>query len=134
MLDEGYLELLKRAKKDIPVHVGERFEVPKADVVIGKQTAIKNFSDIAKTLRRDGKHIAKFLFKELAVPGSIRGNELHLQGRISRSLVDQRISEYVREFVVCNECGKPDTGMQKIEGVDMLKCEACGARRSVRAL
>ena len=133
-MDEGYLELLKRAKKDIPVHVGERFEVPKADAVIGKQTTIKNFSDIAKTLRRDGKHIAKFLFKELAVPGSIRGNELYLQGRINQSLIDQRINEYVREFVVCNECGKPDTGLQKIEGVDMLKCEACGARRSVRAL
>jgi translation initiation factor 2 subunit 2 len=134
MTDENYLELLKKAKKDIPVQSGERFEVPKAVIATGRQTAIKNFSDIAKTLRRDGKHIAKFLFKELAVPGSIRASELYLQGRIAQSLIDQRISEYVKEFVMCNECGKPDTVLQKIDKVDILKCEACGARRSVRTL
>lgn len=134
MSDENYLELLKKAKKDIPVHISERFEIPKAAVAAGRQTVIKNFSDIAKTLRRDGKHIAKFLFKELAVPGSIRGNELYLQGRISQNLIDQRISEYVKEFVICNECGKPDTALQKIDRIETLKCEACGARRSVRTL
>ena len=134
MADENYIDLLKRAKKDIPMHSGERFEVPKAIVSAGKQTAIKNFSDMAKTLRRDGKHMAKFLFKELAIPGSIHGNELYLQGRISQSLIDQRINEYVKEFVICNECGKPDTGLQRIDKVDVLRCEACGARRSVRTL
>ncbi len=134
MTDENYLELLKKAKKDIPTHTGERFEVPKAVVMAGKQTVIKNFSDIVKILRRDGKHMAKFLFKELAMPGSIRGNELYLQGRVSQGLIDQRINEYVKEFVICNECGKPDSMLQKIEKVDILKCEACGARRSIRAL
>lgn len=134
MTDDNYLDLLKKAKQGIPTHGGERFEIPKANVVAGKQTVIKNFSDITKTLRRDGKHIAKFLFKELAVPGTIRGNELYLQSRISESLIDQRISEYVKEFVICNECGKPDTGLQRIERIDILKCEACGARRSVRSL
>src|SRR3989338_8780337 len=125
MVDDKYLELLKKAKKDIPMHKSERFEIPKALVVTGRQTVIRNFSDIVKTLRRDGKHIAKFLFKELAIPGSIRGNELYLQGRISQSLIDQRINEYVKEFVMCNECGKPDTALQKIDKVDILKCEAC---------
>jgi len=133
-MDENYLDLLKKAKKGIAVHTGERFEIPKAVITTGKQTVIKNFSEIVKTLRRDGRHIAKFLFKELALPGTIRGNELHLQGRIVQSLIDQRINEYVKEFVICNECKKPDTGLQRIDKVNVLKCEACGARRSVRAL
>ncbi len=133
-MDENYLDMLKRAKKDIPTHSGERFEIPRATVAAGKQTVIKNFSDITKTLRRDGKHIAKFLFKELAVPGTVKGSELQLQGRISQSLIDQRISEYVKEFVLCNQCGKPDTSLQRTDKVDVLKCEACGARRSVRGL
>ena len=134
MPDENYLKLLRNAKKGVPTHTSERFEVPRANVVPGRQTSVKNFSDIAKVLRRDGKHIAKFLFKELAVPGSIRGNELYLQGRINQTLIDQRINEYVREFVTCNECGKPDTGLQRTDKVDIMKCEACGARRSVRTL
>lgn len=134
MTDENYLKLLRNAKKGVPTHTSERFEIPRATVVPGRQTVVKNFSDIAKTFRRDGKHIAKFLFKELAVPGSIRGNELYLQARITQSLIDQRINEYVKEFVICNECGKPDTMLQKVDKVDILKCEACGAKRSVRTL
>ena len=134
-MDE-YLKLLKRAKENMPElkKEGERFEIPKADVVTGKQTVIKNFLDISKTLRRDPKHIAKFLFKEMAVPGSINGNELVLQGRIVPSMINQRVVEYTKEFVFCNECGKADTMVQKTDRTLILKCEACGARRSLRVI
>ena len=27
-MDENYLDMLKKAKKDIPTHSGERFEIP----------------------------------------------------------------------------------------------------------
>jgi translation initiation factor 2 subunit 2 len=134
-MDE-YLKLLKRAKENMPdlKKEGERFEIPKADVVTGKQTVIKNFLDISKTLRRDPKHIAKFLFKEIAVPGSMNGNELVLQGRVLPSMINQRIAEYTKEFVFCNECGKADTMVQKADRTLILKCEACGARRSLRVI
>lgn len=128
-----YAELLKKARKSLPdlAARGERFETPTADVATGKQTALKNFSEIAKTLRREPKHLAKFLFKELAVPGSMNGAELILQGRISAPLINQRIEEYLREYVLCHECGKPDTALQRAERIEFLKCEACGARRSL---
>ncbi len=133
-MDENYLDLLRNAKKGIPMHASERFEVPKAIVAPGRQTVIKNFSDIIKTLRRDGRHLAKFLFKELGVPGSIRGEELYLQGKVSVSLIAQRINEYVKEFVICSQCGKADTMIKRIDRLDILKCEACGARHSIRLL
>jgi len=131
-----YLEMLKRAKENMPdlKKGGERFEIPKADVIAGKQTVIKNFIDICKILRRDPKHIAKFLFKEMAVPGSINGNELVLQGRVSYNMINQRIEEYTKEFVYCNECGKADTNVEKSDRTLILKCEACGARRSLRMI
>ena len=74
------------------------------------------------------------MFKELAVPGEIRGNELYLQGKFPSSLVGKKIDEYVKEFVLCHECSKPDTIVQKAERIEILKCEACGARRPLRAI
>ena len=129
----SYEELLKKAKKNVPqAKETTRFEIPRAVVQqTGRQTFIKNFFDIAKTLRRDPSHLAKFLFKELAVPGNL-GNEFVLQGKFSTDIVNKRIEDYVKEFVLCGECGKPDTNMYKEGRAFFLKCEACGARRSVK--
>jgi len=131
-----YFELLKRARGELPdlKKTGDRFEIPRPLIQTGKQTLIKNFSEITKTLRRDPKHIAKFLFKELAVPGSIRNDGLILQGRIVPSLINQRIEEYVKEFVFCHECGKADTVIEKSDRIMFIRCEACGAKRPARHL
>ena len=129
----NYEELLKRAMKNVPTKTESRFEIPKAVIQVEKrQTIIKNFTEIAKKLRREIGKISKFLFKELAVPGSMRGNELILQAKVQPSLINQRIKEYAQEFVICKECGKPDTSMQKIDNYMFIKCEACGAKRPAR--
>jgi translation initiation factor 2 subunit 2 len=36
--------------------------------------------------------------------------------------------------VLCRECGKPDTRLERVERVYVIRCEACGARASVRGL
>ncbi len=129
----NYEELLKKALKSVPAKSESRFEIPVAIIHVEKrQTIIKNFVDIAKKLRRNTGEMSKFLFKELAVPGSMRGNDLILQSKVQPSLINQRIKEYANEFVLCKECGKPDTSMQKIDNYMFIKCEACGAKRPAR--
>ncbi|HLD83957.1 MAG TPA: translation initiation factor IF-2 subunit beta [archaeon] len=130
-----YSEMLKRAREKIPkAENKERFEIPVAEVATGKQTSIKNFTEIAKALRRDPKHLAKFLFKELAAPGSTRGTELLLQGKFYPGPIKQRIEEYAKEYVFCQECGKPDTNLGEEGKIVTIKCEACGARKTGRKL
>jgi translation initiation factor 2 subunit 2 len=131
-----YEELLKRAKQNLPAAQQEgRFEVPIAMVNIVKRTTIiKNFADIAKTVRREPGHIAKFLFKELALPGSISTGTLVLQGKVAASTVNQRLQDYVKEYVLCKECGKPDTHLSKAGTITTIKCEACGARRTFKGV
>ncbi len=121
--------------KSIPAKTESRFEIPTASVYTEKrQTTIKNFTDIAKKLRREVSEMSKFMFKELAMPGNMRGNDLILQGKAHSSLVNQRIKEYAKEFVLCKECGKPDTSIQKIDNYMFIKCEACGAKRPARRI
>jgi translation initiation factor 2 subunit 2 len=127
-----YEEMLKRAMKNLPTRSESRFEVPNAIVYVEKRrTTIRNFADLAKTLRREPADLARYMFKALAVPGSINNGELVLQSKVPPSLINQRVREYTKEFVICNECGKPDTSLQKVDNYMFLKCEACGARRSV---
>ena len=129
-----YKEMLKRAKQNLPAAAGgSRFEVPSPIVQpLKRSTVVKNFGDISKAIRREPKQIAKFLFKALAVPGTIAGVELILNGKVSTSAINQRIRDYVDEYVTCRECGKPDTMLAVDGAVAKMKCEACGARRTFK--
>jgi len=136
-MDYDYFELLKRAKKGLPDLKKEdsRFEFPKAVVeVIGRQTTIKNLSDMAKILRRDPKHIVKFLLKELAIPGNLKNSELVLQGKIYENMINKKLEDYIKEFVLCKECGKADTVVERKGETNFVKCEACGASRPLGAI
>lgn len=132
-----YDKLLDRALEQIPKAVFEksRFQIPEADVVIvGNRTILRNFRSIASALNREPEHLIKYLLRELGVAGNLEGNQAVFQGKFVRSAVDDRIKRYVEEFVLCRECGKPDTKIVKRERIQMLKCEACGARASVRSV
>ena len=42
------------------------------------------------------------------------------------------IKSYVEDYVICSECGKPDTRLVKDDRVMLLRCDACGSHRPVR--
>ena len=129
-----YDSMLERGMKNLPEkrENTERFEIPKAEIMtMGKLTIIKNFSEITGKLRRDEKHMAKYLFKELGIPGSVSGQELKLQGKTNERQVNQRIDEYAAKYVACSSCGKYDTNMTKEGKLYIIKCEVCGNKHSI---
>jgi translation initiation factor 2 subunit 2 len=112
----------------------ERFEMPKAEGHIeGKKTILTNFLQMASCLRRQPEHFQKFLLRELATPGQMEGDRLVLNNKIPSSKINQKIDEYAHEFVLCRECGKPDTEIIKEDRFAFLKCLACGAKHSIRS-
>lgn len=134
MAEEEYLSLLEKAKDELPdtIEKHERFSVPEVDVFQeGKQTVIRNFGDIVDALRRDPEHLLHFLLRELGAPGSVEGRRAIIKAKISPSQVTDRISNYTETWVLCSECGRPDTHIVKEGRVLVLECEACGAHRPV---
>ena len=132
---ETYENLLEEAYKKIkkPESNGERFEIPKIEGHIeGRKTILTNFVQIASYLRRDVNHFQKFLSKELASSGQIEGDRLVLNIVVPSTKINQKIEGYVKEFVICRECGKPDTEIMKEGRVDYLHCLACGAKHPIR--
>jgi translation initiation factor 2 subunit 2 len=129
-----YEKLLEEAYKKIkPIESKERFEVPKATGLFeGNKTIISNFLQISSYIRRQPEHFAKFLLKELATSGSIEGDRLVLQTKIPSLRINEKIASYIDEFVICKECKKPDTTLEKQGNFNFMHCMACGAKKSVR--
>ena len=132
-----YGKLLKKARKELPesVFVKERFEIPKVRGHIqGNKTIISNFFQITDTLRRKPEHMLKFLSKELATPITKKGNLIILGSKVSASLINEKVSKYAKEFVLCFDCGKPDTKIIVENNVTYLRSLACGAKYSIKNL
>ena len=135
-MTETYEQLLNEAFKSIkPIeHNGERFEIPKIEGHLeGTKTVLTNIPQIVSYLRRPQDHLVKYLLKELATSGTIKNSLLILQRTINSSAINDKLTDYVREFVICSQCGKPDTELLKDKDFLFMNCLACGAKHSVRS-
>ncbi|RJQ20790.1 translation initiation factor IF-2 subunit beta [Candidatus Woesearchaeota archaeon] len=132
-----YESMLKRARERMPESVfeKERFEIPKVRGHLeGNKTIITNFQQVAGTLRRPLDHLLKYVLKELAAPGEImRSGLLVLGAKIPAGRINEKIRQYALEFVLCADCGKPDTEIVREGDFNFLKCSACGAKHPVKS-
>jgi translation initiation factor 2 subunit 2 len=131
-----YEKLLERGREQLPEtdNIGERFNIPKVKGHLqGTKTVISNFLQIAQTLEREPEHLLKFILRELATPGDLRGSQVLFGRKLSASAVNNAIIKYASTFVICKECGKPDTKIVKKGGIPHLKCLACGAQNPIRS-
>ena len=129
-----YDELLERAYSQLPEvrEYSERFTIPVPEIVYeGKNTVIRNYRDICRTINRDPKQVLQVMLKEIGTAGEISGDMLILQGRINTNKILDAIESYVLSYVICSECGSPDTELIRQERSLMLKCHACGAVRPI---
>ena len=128
LLDQAYKKLPKKTEGE------ERLEIPKMELFKeGNQVIIKNFLQIAQAIRRDPKHLLKYLSKELAAPGSFDGKRAKFQTRAMRSMIEKKFDNYIKDQVVCKECKRPDTKIVKEGRIMFIKCEACGAKYAIKS-
>ncbi len=131
----SYEELLDKAFSIVKKtdSTGERFEIPKVEGHFeGKKTIITNFGQIVSYLRRDEEQLLKFLLKELAAQGQLEKDRLVLNKKVSSKEINPKIEDFVKEFVVCRQCGKPDTEIIKSDRMNFMHCLACGAKQPIR--
>ncbi|MFP4118872.1 MAG: translation initiation factor IF-2 subunit beta [Candidatus Woesearchaeota archaeon] len=130
-----YEQMLNRARDKLPEDLssGERFTVDKVKGHLqGKKTVISNLGQIATQLGRPKELLVKFIEKQLATKGIIKGNFVIFNTKLSANKINERVQQFTDQFVICKECGKPDTKLSKDTGVYFIKCQACGAKYSVK--
>jgi translation initiation factor 2 subunit 2 len=130
----NYEELLEEAfKKIVKKETKDRFQIPQIEGEMqGTRFIVRNFKKIADYLKRDPKHLAKYLMLSLATSGSIEGESLVLNTKVRRDIVQQKLEEYIRKYVFCKVCGEPDTKLIKEDRIYFIQCDACGARYAVK--
>ncbi|MFB6082499.1 MAG: translation initiation factor IF-2 subunit beta [Halanaeroarchaeum sp.] len=130
-----YADALERAidaVPDRPSAGGDRLSVPDPEgETDGQFTRLTNLGAIATALSRDPEHLHRNLQRELGTNGQFDGDRARYNGSFSIADFSSAIDEYVAEYVTCSECGLPDTVLVTEDGVDMLRCQACGAFRPV---
>jgi translation initiation factor 2 subunit 2 len=132
---DDYEALLKRARDQIPPEVFDqpRFRVPRVDSFIqGSRTVVRNFKDLTDTLRRDPKHLLRYLSHELATAGELRSPQAIFNGRFHPRMLDELMEKYTEEYVVCPACQRPDTEMRREDRLLVLVCSACGGRTPLK--
>jgi translation initiation factor 2 subunit 2 len=134
---EKYEEMLKTAYEKMPpiVFEKERFEVPQIQASVeGNKTIIKNFSEIAGYVRREENQILKFIGKDMGAAWRKDGSRVIFVGKFGALAINKKIEKYVKLYVVCPVCEKPDTELKRIDRVLVMKCSACGAVNPVPQL
>jgi len=133
-----YDKLLEKAYAELPNKETNgsgskgRFEVPKVKTHLqGNKTVIDNFYDIAKTIGRDPEQFVKRFLKLLGTPGDITKSALILGRIINDDAINEKLNDYVKKFVLCSSCGKPDTQITIENKLDVMKCLACGTKKVI---
>ena len=137
MTDSDYKELLKKvhsmtSSKSID---DDRFKLPKVDIFYeGNTTVLRNFDKIIGVLNRDGNHVLKFYLSSVGTAGEISKGRIIFQGKIPARMIQDKLNEYVDTYVICSECNRPDTHLVKKGRTILIRCDACGAFRSIGSM
>lgn len=127
----NYDDRLERALSATPEIGGDgtRFEIPTPDVrQEGNMTVYENFQETVDRLDRDENMVLKFLQNDVGTSAHIdESGRARLTGSFDAPRLEEAIDAFAEAFVICPECGLPDTRLTEEQGTRMLKCDACGA-------
>lgn len=136
--EEKYLEWLDSGLSKVPrTESRERLNIPSVECINEKsRTIVQNLNQIADILNRDAKHLLKYMTLRLAAPCSEVGEGHYVfKGRILPKQLDTVISDYVKAYVECPICKRPDTKLSREKrGIVQLVCLSCGAVSPIKSL
>lgn len=91
-------------------------------------TLITNIEVIANELKRDVNSIMKFLGSSFGTQSKFdkKRNCGSLQGPFTIEKIQSELQKYINEFVLCLQCGLPETTFEKKQKKLYSKCSACG--------
>jgi translation initiation factor 5 len=99
----------------------------------GIKTVIFNITELALSLHREPTEVNKFFGCELGAQTTY--NEADDRAVVNGAHMDQELQQcvhkYVEKFVLCPECGLPETTYSIKQGCIYHRCAACGAKEMV---
>jgi len=95
----------------------------------GIKTVIPNISEVSLSLHREAGEVNKFFGCELGAQTSfsMKDDRAVVNGSHTDGALQSMVHKYVESFVLCPQCGLPETHYKIKSGCIFHKCAACGA-------
>ena len=126
----NYEDLLTQAFETMPevTSTHSRWSLPEPKVrTEGNVTVYENFKNTVEILNREADLVLKFLQNEFGTSANIDDTgRARLTGSFSTDKVFSVIKSFSQAYVICPDCGLPDTKLQEKNNSLMLHCEGCG--------
>ena len=126
----NYEDLLIQAFETMPeaTSTHSRWSLPEPKVRSeGNVTVYENFKNTVEILNREADLVLKFLQNEFGTSANIDDiGRARLTGSFSTDRVFSVIKLFSQAYVICPDCGLPDTKLQEKNNSLMLHCEGCG--------
>lgn len=125
-----YGQMLERAREEVPEDIGEEESFKAPNVEIRREagsTIILNWNKIIKAVNNQEKIFLRFLSHELGTHGEAEKGRATFKGHQTSHKINELIEEFIDKYIVCSECGRPDTQLKKEKKHLLKKCGACGA-------
>ncbi|MEM5820825.1 MAG: hypothetical protein QXP34_00685 [Candidatus Aenigmatarchaeota archaeon] len=132
---KSYEEMLEEGLKRLPqivVNV-DRYALPEIEVRYEKnKTYILNIKEILFKLKREKEEFKGDFSRIVGIPARFEKDVLVLNGIINKEVLKRKLEEYVKVFVICDVCNKPETRIVIENNIKYLKCDACGNKKIIR--
>lgn len=124
MNDEQQVDLLNVNGSDDPHY---RYKMPPMEVTIvskfGGTTVITNATTVATAIYRVPSDLSSCFSKSLGTRAKVYNETIEIPGKHEVGVLQEHLQKYIRNNVLCNKCGSPETLPHKKK----RKCHACGA-------
>ncbi len=135
----SYDWMLKRAYSMVPDKMKtptDRAILPELKILPERsRVIIMNWKEITERIPQiDEKLIARFIAKRLGTVATPTGGKLFIQGNFPRSRIRRVLELFMKTYVICDICGRPDCVIERQKGKWVKKCLACGAWKIVEKI
>jgi len=110
-----------------------RYKMPRIQAVVegrgnGIRTVIVNMNDIARSLKRPPDYPTKWFGCELGAMSKYdpKTGRATVNGNHSQQQLAQLLEGFIQKYVLCPQCGLPETDMYVKKDAIKQDCKACG--------
>lgn len=113
-----------------------RYKMPKIEIQTeGKTTNIKtiliNLNEVAASLKRPALIILKYIGYEKGTNIETKNNKYIVKGSYSTSEVQDLIYSFIEKYILCLDCGNPETYYELEKQNIVMICYACGGKNKI---
>jgi translation initiation factor 2 beta subunit (eIF-2beta)/eIF-5 len=96
-----------------------------------RKTYIENFSSICSSIKRSDEEVIKFINKGLSAKSSISDGVVKFDKIYPMLRVKETISDYIKQFVMCQGCKSKDTQVKSFNRENVLLCNSCKCQKTI---